>query len=384
MAAVKPGILFVSPWLHGGGIERVLEIKAPWFAGRGYRVEVASWEVSERLSDRPNPVLATLAAHGIRVRPLPARTPRLHLTQRALRVAALALARGHRILVGHETMANLVVILARRLLGPRVRAIGELHNAIVRDRPGLDPRTLERTRRLYRRADGLVAVSEAVRGDALDFFHVPPERVTTIYTPFRPDAIRAGARAAPAVLQSLGPFVVACGRLAPMKGFDDLIRAFARVRARSSLTLVILGEGPERPALRACAERLGVAEAVHMPGFVANPFPYFARARAFVLASRHGEALPRVLFEAMACGTPVIASRCRWGPEEILDHGAYGTLFDVGDVDALATAILEVVERPDPARRLARAAAARVEQYTVEAVLPKLESYYVGGAAAAS
>ena len=86
-----------------------------------------------------------------------------------------------------------------------------------------------------------------------------------------------------------------------------------------------------------------------VPGFVANPFAYLARAALFVLSSAW-EGLPSVLIEALACGCPVVSTDCPSGPREILENGTYGPLVPVGDEVALAEAMLAVLQSaPDKA-----------------------------------
>jgi len=93
-----------------------------------------------------------------------------------------------------------------------------------------------------------------------------------------------------------------------------------------------------------------------MPGFVDNPFAFFARSAVFALSSRH-EALGNVLVEALACGCPVVATDCPGGVGEILLGGRVGRLVPVGDPASLAAAILAALEGPgDRERRLRRAA----------------------------
>jgi glycosyltransferase involved in cell wall biosynthesis len=90
--------------------------------------------------------------------------------------------------------------------------------------------------------------------------------------------------------------------------------------------------------LEALIEELGLEQDVSLPGFVANPYAYMARASLFVLSSRW-EGLPTVLIEALCCGTPVVSTDCPSGPREILRGGQYGRLVPVGDADGLARAI---------------------------------------------
>jgi glycosyltransferase involved in cell wall biosynthesis len=117
-----------------------------------------------------------------------------------------------------------------------------------------------------------------------------------------------------------------------------MIRAFAELRRQRSARLMIIGDGRRRRELEALITALGLEEDVSLHRFVENPFPYFLRAKLLVLSSTY-EGLPTVLIEALALGTPIVATDCPSGPREILQDGAFGDLVPVGDVAALATAM---------------------------------------------
>jgi glycosyltransferase involved in cell wall biosynthesis len=117
-----------------------------------------------------------------------------------------------------------------------------------------------------------------------------------------------------------------------------------RVRESRPARLIILGEGEERPSLEKLIATLGLQDSVALPGFVPNPYAYMRNAALFVLSSLW-EGLPTVLIEAMAVGVPVVSTDCPSGPFEILKGGKLGPLVPVGDLSALATAILQVLDR---------------------------------------
>lgn len=136
--------------------------------------------------------------------------------------------------------------------------------------------------------------------------------------PFKYDeAVRQSQEKVTPAPEQLAPYLVSAGRLIPEKGMDVLIRAFGHVKARCpALKLLILGEGRERPALKALAAELDLAKDVVMPGYVHNPFPYLARAEAGVIASRV-EGFPNVLLESMAVCRAVVSTRCAGGIEQL-------------------------------------------------------------------
>ena len=368
----RPGILFVSPWLRDGGLERSLLSKVDWLLQRGYPVEVFTWVIG----GPPNPFLEFARVRGVPVHRLRG-WGRLQLAQRAAQVAVRALRGGFHVIVGEELEGNLVALAAGALLAGSRRVVAEVHSAPrIFAETAASPGLLRAARWLYPRANRIVAVSESLRDELTGFFGLDAVRIDALYNPTPLDRVRRLAREPAPEAERLGPFILGCGRLVGYKGFADLVRAFARTRSRAPLKLVILGDGPERPLLARVAVESGVASDVLLPGFVANPYPYFARAQAFVLPSRsEGQSL--VLVEAMACGVPVIATRSG-GPEDVLGHGRYGLLCEVGDVEGLAAAIRRVLERPEERLRLVTAAARRVEDFSDNRILPRLEALYLG------
>ncbi len=148
------------------------------------------------------------------------------------------------------------------------------------------------------------------------------------------------------------PVIVAAGRLAPWKGFSDLIRAIGVVSQRRKVRLLLLGDGPLRLELERLVADLGLTTMVELPGYVENPLKYFAKADVFVLSSRV-EGLPNVLVEAMMCGCTPVSTDCPTGPREVLQNGKCGYLVPVGDVEALAAGIELALDRPVASELLA-------------------------------
>lgn len=130
-------------------------------------------------------------------------------------------------------------------------------------------------------------------------------------------------------------YIVAAGRLIPEKGFDLLIRAFAKIRHRHPDSwLLILGDGPQDDILRTLVKELNLCDRVCLHPRVENPFPYFKQARLGVVSSRR-EGFPNVLLEMMACNARVISTRCAGGIEQIPGI----TSLPADNIPALAEAI---------------------------------------------
>lgn len=151
-----------------------------------------------------------------------------------------------------------------------------------------------------------------------------------------------------------GPFIVSVARLDEgQKDHRTLLRAYAKVRAQyaDAPGLLLLGDGADRASLEQLAHDLGVAAHVRFAGFCSNPFPFMRAARMLVLSSRY-EGFGMVLLEAMALGTPVVSTDCPTGPRDLLDGGDSGLLVPPGDIDAMADAILKLLNDASLRERL--------------------------------
>jgi glycosyltransferase involved in cell wall biosynthesis len=165
------------------------------------------------------------------------------------------------------------------------------------------------------------------------------------------------------------PKIVSLGRLFPVKGHDILIKAFAQLAARHpQWSLVIWGEGPERPVLEALIHSFGLSGRASIPGSTKQVAACLRQGDLFVLPSRT-EGFPNALTEAMACGLPVIATNCGGAIEDIVRNDENGILVPPDDVDALATAMDRIMSNPQERARLAARAPEVAERFSLERVL---------------
>jgi len=199
---------------------------------------------------------------------------------------------------------------------------------------------------------------------------LPQSRLAVLPNPVDLDAIRSATPKNPIQWPDSGPHLLAAGRLAPVKGFDLLLRALALVRKRfAGADLVIAGAGPENPALKELAIQLGLHDAVHFPGHVQVLSDYLATAALFVLSSRH-EGLPNALLEAAAAGLPMVATPASQGVVDLL-RGQPGAWLSAGiTVEALANSIGEALNGLLPGRRFPHLF---VEQFDLSASIHSYE-----------
>jgi glycosyltransferase involved in cell wall biosynthesis len=207
------------------------------------------------------------------------------------------------------------------------------------------------------RAAGIVAVSEALRARLIEL-GAPGDRIQVLrngvdlelFAPCDPELARRQL-----ALDVAGPIVLSAGWLIPRKGHDLVIQALQRL---PEVTLVIVGDGPQAAALERLAAQLGVSERVRFLGAMPQErlAILYSAADALVLASSR-EGLPNVLLEALACGTPVVATAV-WGTPEIVAAPAAGRLVHPRTPEALAAAIRDLLADP-PRRAAVRAYAER-------------------------
>lgn len=205
------------------------------------------------------------------------------------------------------------------------------------------------------RADALTCVSKDMVDQYRRVFNRPPHVCVYNIVDDKPSRLRMQDAVEHEWLRhKQEPVLIAAGRLAPWKGFADLIHAMKEVSRRRRARLLILGDGPLRTELETLIAELDLTDLVSLPGYVENPLKYFAQADVFVLSS-HVEGLPNVLVEAMMCGCTPVATDCPTGPREILQDGKYGYLVPMRDSVALARGIEQALTEPIPGDRLAEA-----------------------------
>lgn len=217
-------------------------------------------------------------------------------------------------------------------------------------------------RLLYRRADQIVAVTEALRSELLSSLNLEPNRVTAIPNPIDADGIRSAA-SEPCehawVREADLPLVVSVGRLTAQKDHATLLVAFAGVLRRMSARLIVVGEGEERRRLEKLIEDLGIGSSVLLVGFDANPWRWLARSDLYVMSSRW-EGHPNTLLEAKAIGLPMVCTRYDDSVADLL--GEQDLIVPVADPQALAAGIVESLRRA-PHERTAWHPANTVNRY---------------------
>jgi glycosyltransferase involved in cell wall biosynthesis len=356
-AAASPNLrvaIFLQD-LAGGGAEGSMVRLANGLAASGCEVELALVRAEGSFLAAVSPAVRVVGS------------PKRRTLWSALWLAAYLRRTRPAALLSALPHANLVAILAARLAGHRTRIViterTEVSKA-VKDREFPLVRLAYRLIPwIYPLADEIVAVSAGVADDLRRSPRLA-RRVSVVHNPIiGPDLPHLAAVACdhPWLAPGQPPVLIGVGRLSPEKDFATLIRAVHLVRRRQQVRLIIVGEGNRRPELEQLRSELALDGVVDLVGWVRNPFALMSRAALLVQSSIY-EGLPTVLVEAMACGTPVVATHCSSGSAEILENGRLGRLVPVADPAALAAAISAALAESPPADALRRRAA----DFTVE------------------
>lgn len=215
-------------------------------------------------------------------------------------------------------------------------------------------------RRCYERSGAIAAACHDLKRIAISK-GLPAERIVVSHSAF--DLSRIDAHTSVDMAREPAS-ILTVARLTRQKRVDVLIRALARLTETRPARLTIVGDGPERSALESLAREQGVGDHVHFTGSLPprSPVLYdqYRRAGLFCLVSA-GEGLANVFIEAGAFGLASVGSD-DGGTPEVVQHGQTGLLVPPDDVDALAAALLRMIEEEGLAQRLGRQARAWIEE----------------------
>ena len=164
-------------------------------------------------------------------------------------------------------------------------------------------------------------------------------------------------------------FILGVGRLSYIKGFDQLIEAYSKIKA-DDVDLLIVGGGSEYENLSNQIEKLGMQKRAKLIGPKDNLQDYYNQAELFVLPSRN-EGYPNALIEAMSFGCPCIAMDCEFGPSEIIENEANGILIEANNTGKLTSAMDNLLADESLRVKVASNAQLITQINSIENILPK-------------
>lgn len=357
MASESPALSLLISFSGDGGVERMTLNLLEGLIERGFSIDLL-------LIKARGPYVAQIPG-GVNVIKLKANSalscvPELVAYIDTVRPKLMMVAK-HRALVA--------LIKAQEKATTTTKIVGQIHtntSAALAHKPWARWFRFMSMRRFYSRADLILCVSKGVADDIAGITGMAPERLPVIYNPVVTPALMESSTepVSHPWLQEGGssaPVILGVGRFSEQKGFDTLIRAFAELRQRIDVRLILLGRGELLDSYVRLVAELGVEASISMPGFVDNPFAYMSKSKVFVLSS-NWEGFGLVLAEALSVGVPVVSTDCPSGPQEILEGGRYGSLVPVGDFEQMAEAIFDTLVSVDKRVNYSQA----VERFTID------------------
>jgi glycosyltransferase involved in cell wall biosynthesis len=237
-------------------------------------------------------------------------------------------------------------------------------------------------RSLARATTRLVAVSPEVRDDLVELGVAPAEKFSVIRLGIDLDRRIVESGADGSELRALfgvppGAFVVGwIGRMTAIKHLPDALAAFARLQELGvDARLCLVGDGPDRELVERRAHELGIARSTISLGYQRDVAPYYGLFDALLLPSGN-EGTPVVAIEALAAGTPVVATRVG-GVPDVVEDGVTGFLTAVSDIEALARALETLARDPSLQEAMGRAGRERtLPRYRVERLVDDVDALY--------
>jgi glycosyltransferase involved in cell wall biosynthesis len=364
-------LLIITPSLAGGGAERLTVLLLQHLNRDLFTPELVMFhDVNEYSPD----VLKDITVHRLNKR------SRFDFIFLVFELHKIIKKENYHIVFSSMTYANYINVLARYWLrSGYLYYLSEQNNVSF----SLNQERLRKLKKLmikylYPKSHKVVCVSHGVKSDLVNNFGISPNKCKVIYNSVDIHQVRKLVSEEiehPWFSQDV-PVFVACGRLTYQKNYPLLFRAVAIASSQTKIRLMLLGKGEEERLLKDYAISLGIAEQVAFLGFQQNPFKYMARATGFVLSSLF-EGLPMVIIEAMACETPVISTRCPFGPEEIISDEVNGLLVPVEDAEKLAETMIRLINDEDLRSRLAEAGKNRADDFDVKKIVMEYENLFI-------
>lgn len=267
-------------------------------------------------------------------------------------------------------------IMARTILaieGTRLPVVTTLHGTDI-TLLGRDPAFEPVISYAINASDAVTAVSQSLRSDTFKLFGVNRE-IRVVPNFYHPQHMEGPAdEEFRATIAPHGePILTHISNFRPVKRVCDAVRMFAEVRKVRPAKLLLVGDGPERPAAEHLARALGVDGDVICLGKVKNPVEALKVSDLFVLPSE-SESFGLAALEAMAAGVPVLATDAG-GLPEVIRHGVSGLLCEVGDVAGMAAHALRLLE-PKQLAKFRKQARERAEEFRIDKVLPSYLAAY--------
>lgn len=278
-----------------------------------------------------------------------------------------------------------LVALAIRYGGAKTKALASFRGPIYEYIRRYEKKGLRRiflraaitlTARLSHR---IIVPSEGTAQDSRRRFLAPARRIRVIPNGIDVELTQRLAAAHPPGLESLPadlPRLAMAARLSHEKDISLVIEAMGILKERDPCLLLLVGDGPERAPLEDRARQLGLEQRIIFLGHHDNVFPYMRAADIYIHTCQF-EGFGYAMLEAMACGTPVIATDCPHGPREVLAGGRAGILVPAGSPHSLADGISRLFRDPNARRVLVQAGLQRANELSIRNMVGRYQEVFL-------
>jgi glycosyltransferase involved in cell wall biosynthesis len=223
-------------------------------------------------------------------------------------------------------------------------------------------------------ADAVVTVSYGLKKHMEDFFGTKSEKIKVIYNPVDLEEIKEMSIEGINLVKSDRLKLISVGRLEEQKDYPTFLKALKLLKEEIDFDCIILGKGYLQNDIANMIRDYGLKDNVSLLGFKANPYKYFKWADIFILHSKW-EGFGNVIIEAMAVGTPVIASDCDYGPREIIGE-EWGLLFRTGEAEDLKRKIQELAAFSDKRKLFSEKGKIRAKDFANDKIISEYEKLF--------
>lgn len=226
-------------------------------------------------------------------------------------------------------------------------------------------------------SDAVTAVSHSLKNDTLKHFTITKD-IEVIYNFVCAESYQQERNQA--LLKQFAPngekVIVHISNFRKVKRVQDVAAVFRKVVEKVPAKLLLIGDGPERPVIEELCRSHGTCKHTRFLGKIESVSQILSIADVFLLTSET-ESFGLAALEAMACGVPVVSTNTG-GLPEVNEHGSTGFLHNVGDVDAMANSVIDLLQNDTLHGQIRKNCIAQAEKFDISQILPKYEQLYTG------
>lgn len=227
-----------------------------------------------------------------------------------------------------------------------------------------------------RYADGIVVASRGMKEECIRHFSAAPNIIEVIPNSVNTEEVMKKALEDVNIDLPSGTFLLsAVSRLEREKNLPLLLKALSDVIRGEKAALLLIGEGSERESLESLSHKLGINRHIIFAGYQLNPYKFIKKSDIFIHTCLF-EGFANVIIEAMACGVPVIATDCPYGPRDIIINGESGLLVNMNDRKALTNAIITLMHDGRLRQNIAQKGLLRSNNFTIKAMAKGYENFF--------